>query len=71
MIGQETLESIREINLSYFMLAQQMLRDDRAVGMFRLGLSAQIAHILSELTLAQIVRLASTDQLLCAFRLSN
>lgn len=71
MNGQETLESIREINVSYFVLAQQMLREDRAVGMLRLGLSAQIADLLAGLTLAQIVKLASTDQLLCVFRLSD
>jgi flagellar transcriptional activator FlhD len=71
MNGQETLESVREINLSYFMLAQRMLREDRAVGTFRLGLSAPIADLLCGLTLEQIVRLANTDQLLCVFRFSD
>ncbi len=35
----DALESIREINLSYLMLAQRLLREDRPAGMFRLGLS--------------------------------
>ncbi len=71
MNGRETLESIREINLSYIMLAQRMLRDDRAIGMFRLGLSKELADLLSGLTLAQIVKLASSDQLLCFFRFND
>jgi flagellar transcriptional activator FlhD len=53
------------------MLAQRMLREDRAVGMFRLGLSAQVADILAGLSLAQVVKLASSDQLLCAFRFND
>jgi flagellar transcriptional activator FlhD len=71
MNGLETLESIREINLSYIMLAQRMLRDDRAIGMFRLGLSKELADLLSGLTLAQIVKLAASDQLLCFFRFND
>jgi flagellar transcriptional activator FlhD len=64
-------ESIREVNLSYLMLAQRLLREDRAVGMFRLGLSADIADILMGLSLAQVVKLASSDHLLCAFRFND
>ncbi|SAK57290.1 transcriptional activator FlhD [Caballeronia pedi] len=71
MNGRETLESIREINLSYIMLAQRLLREDRAIGMFRLGLSAELADLLSGLTLAQVVKLASSDNLLCAFRFND
>ncbi|WP_118183923.1 flagellar transcriptional regulator FlhD [Paraburkholderia phosphatilytica] len=64
-------DSIHEINLSYLMLAQRMLREDRPVGMFRLGLSHELADLLSSLSLAQISRIAATDQLLCAFRLDD
>jgi flagellar transcriptional activator FlhD len=71
MNSSEALESIREINLSYMMLAQRMLREDRSVAMFRLGLSAEVATILTELTLAQVVKLSNSNQLLCAFRLSD
>ncbi|MEM5437607.1 flagellar transcriptional regulator FlhD [Paraburkholderia sp. CNPSo 3157] len=69
--SSETLDSIREINLSYIMLAQRMLREDKAVGMFRLGLSSELADILAGLSLAQIVKLASSDQLLCFFRFND
>jgi flagellar transcriptional activator FlhD len=67
----ETLDSIREINLSYIMLAQRMLREDKAIGMFRLGLSSELADLLAGLTLAQSVKLASSDQLLCFFRFND
>ncbi len=69
--SSETLESIREINLSYIMLAQRMLREDRAIGQFRLGLSSELADLLAGLSLAQCVKLASSDQLLCFFRFDD
>ncbi|MEM5317546.1 flagellar transcriptional regulator FlhD [Paraburkholderia sp. JHI869] len=64
-------ESIREVNLSYLVLAQRMLREDRAIGMFRLGLSAEVADLLIGLSLAQVVKLASSDHLVCAFRFND
>ncbi|WP_118178606.1 flagellar transcriptional regulator FlhD [Paraburkholderia phosphatilytica] len=64
-------ESIREVNLSYLMLAQNLLRQDRAVGMFRLGLSAEVADVLVNFSMAQVVKLASSDHLLCAFRFND
>jgi flagellar transcriptional activator FlhD len=67
----DTQESIREINLSYLILAQRILRDDRAIGMFRLGLSGDVADLLIGLSLPQVVKLAASDQLLCAFRFND
>ncbi|WP_322045198.1 flagellar transcriptional regulator FlhD [Paraburkholderia sp. J67] len=64
-------ESIREVNLSYLMLAQRLLREDWAIGMFRLGLSAEIADLVVGLSLAQVVKLAASDHLLCAFRFND
>jgi flagellar transcriptional activator FlhD len=71
MNGSETLQSIREINLSYLSLAQHLLREDRAEGMSRLGLSAPLAELLSELSAAQTDKLAACDQLLCYFRFND
>ena len=67
----ETLESIREINLSYLMLAQRLLREDKPVGMFRLGLSSEVGDLLAALSPAQVVKLACSDQLLCYFRFND
>ncbi|SAK46164.1 transcriptional activator FlhD [Caballeronia hypogeia] len=71
MSTSETQEIIREINLSYLILAQRLLREDRAIGMFRLALSAEVADLLANLSLPQVAKLASSDQLLCAFRFND
>jgi flagellar transcriptional activator FlhD len=68
---REVLDSIREVNLTYLLLVQRLLREDKATGMFRLGLSATLADILKDLSLAQIVKMAATGQLLCLFRLND
>ncbi|CAM2143433.1 Flagellar transcriptional regulator FlhD [Pararobbsia alpina] len=67
----DTQESIREVNLSYLMLAQHMLREDRAIAMFRLGLSADVADTLIGLSPTQIMKLAACNHLLCAFRFNE
>ena len=71
MNGCETLESIREINLSYLSLAQRLLRTDRAGGMERLGLSTQVADVLADLSGPQLIKLAACSQLLCFFRFND
>ncbi|WP_438397170.1 flagellar transcriptional regulator FlhD [Caballeronia sp. DA-9] len=69
--ANDSADSIREINLSYVLLAQKMLRSDRAVGEARLGLSGQVADILIDLSMAQVVKLAAAPHLLCAFRFDD
>jgi len=69
--GNDSADSIREINLSYVLLAQKMLRLDRSVGGARLGLSGKVADILVNLTMAQVVKLATALHLLCAFRFDD
>ncbi|WP_321800473.1 flagellar transcriptional regulator FlhD [Caballeronia sp. J97] len=71
MNSSESLDSIREINLSYIILAQRMLLEDKSVAMFRLGLSPEIAMILANLSPAQVIKLCSSNQLLCAFRFND
>jgi flagellar transcriptional activator FlhD len=62
---------IRELNLSYLMLAQQMLQADRPSAMFKLGVGEDIADVIINLSPAQILRMASNDMLLCAFRFDD
>ncbi len=62
---------VRELNLSYLMLAQQMLQTDRANAMFKLGIGDDVAGIVENLSPAQILRMASTDMLLCRFRFDD
>ena len=65
------LNDIHEVNLSYLMLAQRLLRENLAAGMFRLGFDTDVAEIVLNLSPAQIVRLASSNSVLCAFRLND
>lgn len=71
MNGSETLESIREINLSYLSLAQRLLRADRTEGMARLGFSTQVADVIADLSGPQLLKLAGCDQLVCFFRFND
>ena len=43
------LDDARELNLAYLVLTQRMLREDKATGMFRLGLSEQLADVIASL----------------------
>jgi flagellar transcriptional activator FlhD len=65
------LDDIREVNLSYLMLAQRLLRENLSAGMFRLGFGEDVAEIILNLSPAQIVKLAGSNSVLCAFRLND
>lgn len=69
--SSELLNEIKEVNLSYLLLAQRLLREDKTTGMFRLGISSELADVLANLTLAQTVKLASSNQLLARFRFDD
>jgi len=65
------LQDIQEINLSYLLLAQRLLRDNLAEGMFRLGLRKDVAKRILKLSPAQMLKLAHSSTLLCEFRLND
>jgi flagellar transcriptional activator FlhD len=65
------LSDIQEVNLSYLMLAQRLLRDNYAAGMYRLGFDSDVADIVLGLSPAQLVKLASSNALICGFRLND
>ena len=62
-VENSLLADIREVNLSYLLLAQRMLRDDYAASMFRLGFSNEVADILMRLSPAQLVKPVSYTHL--------
>jgi len=68
MNAQQLHEEIKEANLSYMMLARQMISDDKASAIFRLGISEELADLLAGLAPAQILKMATSNMLLCAFR---
>ena len=61
-------QEIREANLSYMLLAQQMIQHDRVSAIFRLGISEELADLISGLTPAQILKMAASSMLVCRFR---
>lgn len=67
----QILAEIREANLSYLMLAQTLIRADREQALFRLGISEESASLLNTLTPAQMMKIATTNTLLCRFRMDD
>lgn len=67
----DTYNDIKEVNLAYLMLAQNMVRSDREGAIFRLGISTEIADILERLTPGQVLKMASSDMLVCNFRFDD
>lgn len=71
MNTEQLMNEIRETNLAYLLLAQQMIKTDRETAMFRLGVSAEVADILEQLSPGQILKIATSNMLLCRFRFDD
>jgi flagellar transcriptional activator FlhD len=71
MNANDMIAEIRDANLGYLMLAQQMIRADKAAAIFRLGVSKEIADLLDGLNNSQILKLASTNMMLARFRFDD
>lgn len=67
----QMLAEIREANLTYLMLAQSLIRHDRAEALFRLGLSEEAADMIGMLSPAQVMKIAAGNMLLCRFRIDD
>lgn len=61
-------EEIKEINLSYMLLSRQMIQEDKAMAIFRLGISEEMADLVIGLSPAQLLKMAASNVLLCHFR---
>ncbi len=68
---ENLLNEIREANLSYLILAQNMIRADRAEALVRLGLSEEVARIIDQLTAGQLLKIAASNMLMCRFRFDD
>ncbi len=71
MKTDQLLQEIREANMTYLILAQTMIRQDKAQAMFRLGINEEIATILGQLSTGQLLKIASSNMLVCCFRFDN
>jgi flagellar transcriptional activator FlhD len=71
MKTDQLMNEIREANLSYLMLAQNMVKEERDTAIYRLGVTEDVADILERLSPAQVVRMATSNQLLFRFRFDD
>ena len=71
MTDEQLNAEIREANLTYLMLAQNLIRRDKAEAQFRLGISEESADLMAALSPAQLSKIASSSMLLCRFRMDD
>ena len=71
MTNDQIQTEIREANLTYLMLAQNLIRQDKAEALFRLGFSEEAADMIAALSPAQVLKIASGNMLLCRFRVDD
>lgn len=65
------LKEVADLNLTYLLLAQRMLKTDRAGATLLLGIGAEVADMLLAMTVPQLIKLATTQFLLCTFRMAD
>jgi len=71
METKQLLDEIREVNLAYLLLAQQLIREDKISAMYRLGVDQDVAEIIEKLTTSQLLKMASSNSLICRFRFND
>ena len=71
MNDDQLTAEIRDANLTYLMLAQNLIRKDKAEALFRLGISEDSASLIATLSPSQILKIASSNMLLCRFRVDD
>jgi len=68
---EQMLQEIREVNMTYLVLAQAMIREDKAQAMYRLGINEETAQVLEQLSTGQVLKIASSNTLVCRFKFEN
>jgi flagellar transcriptional activator FlhD len=71
MTTEQLLEQIREANMTYLILAQTMIRRDKAEALYRLGINDQVADLIAQLSAGQILKIAASNLLMCHFRFDD
>lgn len=71
MNAADVYNEIKELNLSYLMLAQQLIRADLETAQYRLGIGADIAEVIGRLTPGQVLKMAGSNMALCRFRFDD
>jgi len=68
MNAKQMHEEIKATNLSYMGLVQKMIRADKTAASSSLGVSEEMADLVSGLSPAQLHKMSATNLLLCCFR---
>ncbi|MBT0720757.1 flagellar transcriptional regulator FlhD [Tatumella sp. TA1] len=71
MDNSDIVKQIYGINLSYLLLAQRMLKEDKYSAFYRLGIEESLAEKIMELSLHELVKLAETNQFICKLRFKH
>lgn len=71
MNDDQMMSEIREANLNYLILAQNLIRKDKTEALFRLGMSEEAADVIAALSPAQVMKLAASNVLLCRMRVDD
>lgn len=69
MNAADAPKEVADLNLASLLLAQKLLHEDRAGAMQRLGISAELADMLLGMSLADVMKIASSNFVPAAFRL--
>jgi flagellar transcriptional activator FlhD len=71
MDNKTLLDQIRDVNLSYLVLARELIREDKENAQIRLGLDENTVDMLAQLTNAQMLKIASSKSPLCSIRFAK
>lgn len=71
MNAKQIHEEIKETNLSFMLLAQQMIRGDKASAMSSFGVNEEMADLVAGLSPAQLLKMSASNMMLCSFRLDE
>lgn len=67
MNAKQIHEEIKETNLSFMLLAQQMIRNDKTHAMTNFGVNEEMADLVAGLSPAQLLKMSASNMLLCCF----
>lgn len=71
MFSPEVENEITDLNIAYLLLAQRLLREDRAAGMLQLGIDHRQAEFIARLAVPEVLTMSSARGLLCGFRMGE
>jgi len=71
MNDDQLTQDIRDANLSYLTLAQQLIRQNPEQAQFRFGITPESADLIERLSADQVRNIASSPMLLCRFKVDD